>query len=477
MRETYIKTSRGYRWPFSKGLLVESLLNAGVKMQVAQSIAHTIEELLRSRKRSEISANTLKRLLTREVERVLGPEVAARLKSQTQSFEEIVVKSGDTRRPFSKGVLARSLEDAGFSTREAYELAKDAETALRKDGVREIDSADLEKRVGRLVEKQFGRTARRRYTGRLWLAGELFVEEEPGEPRVPFSKGVLAQSIMAAGVSPDAAYRITREIERRLREANQRVVSRDQLREVVSGLLAEEVGEDLARKYELLRAIRRTVRPVHLLIGGVTGVGKSLLGSALAYRLGITRLISTDTVREILRSTVATDLIPTLHTSSFDAWTRLAGAEGAAPSPELILRGFRDQVARVAVGLRAIQERSAQEHTSVVVEGVHVVPGYLSHPSQSQVIQIPMLMMLEDEEMHRSRFTLRERETQGNRPRGDYLRNFASIRLIQNHLLELAQQTGIPVIPGENLDRAIDRGLEVIVERMQKVYGEVLEAV
>lgn len=448
---------------------------AGLKMEPALSVAHTIEEQLKTRKKPEITALALKKLLIQEVEKNFGPELAERLRGQTQAFEDIVVREGYRRRPFSKGVLARSLEDAGFSMREAQALARAVENRLRRSGVRSIDADELEKRITTEIEELFGPAARARYAGRQALAGEIFVEEGEGEPRVPFSKGVLAQSVMAVGLSPDSAYRLARDVERRLRDAGSAVVTRDYLRKAVSEELMEEAGEEVARRYHLLRSIRRAVKPVHLLIGGVAGVGKSVLASALAYRLGITRMISTDAVREILRATIPKDLLPTLHTSSFDAWRVLATPHTAEPSPAMVMQGFRDQVSRVAVGLKAIQERSAREKTSLVVEGVHVVPGYMTHQFQSEVIQIPIMLVLEDESLHRDRFALRERETRGSRTSGAYAQHFDQIRLIQQHLVELARGAGIPLIPAENLDRAIDKGLEVIVDRLQEAYFDVVQ--
>ncbi|RDI95281.1 2-phosphoglycerate kinase [Meiothermus sp. QL-1] len=470
MREVFIKTPGGFRWPFSKGLLVESMMMAGLKMEPALSIAHTIEEELKARKKAEVTARTLKRMLVEKVRSAFGSDLAERLKGQTQAFEDIVVREGYRRRPFSKGVLARSLEDAGFSLREAQTLARAVETRLRRKGVRSIDASELEQWIAAEIEEHFGPAARVRYAGRQALAGEIFVEEAEGEPRVPFSKGVLAQSVMAVGLSPDAAYRLARDVERRLREEGSTVVKRDYLRQAVMEELLEVAGEEVARRYHLLRSVRRAVKPVHLLIGGVAGVGKSVLASALAYRLGITRLISTDAVREILRATIPKDLLPTLHTSSFESWQVLATPRPSEPSAALVMQGFRDQVSRVAVGLRAIQERSARERTSLVVEGVHVVPGYMGHRYQSEVIQIPLMLVLEDEDLHRDRFALRERETGGSRSSGAYARYFKEIRLIQDHLVELAREAGIPLIPADNLDRAIDKGLEVIVERLQEAY-------
>lgn len=73
MREVFIKTPGGFRWPFSKGLLVESMMMAGLKMEPALSVAHTIEEQLKTRKKPEITASALKKLLIQEVEKTSAP--------------------------------------------------------------------------------------------------------------------------------------------------------------------------------------------------------------------------------------------------------------------------------------------------------------------------------------------------------------------------------------------------------------------
>ena len=59
-------------------------------------------------------------------------------------------------------------------------------------------------------------------------------------------------------------------------------------------------------------------RPLVVLIGGATGVGKSTIATELAARLGITRVSSTDFIRQILRSVVSEAIAPELSRSSFE---------------------------------------------------------------------------------------------------------------------------------------------------------------
>ncbi|NHK38756.1 2-phosphoglycerate kinase [Thermus thermophilus] len=465
------------RWPLSKGLLVEALLPLGVPTEVAHALAHTVEERLkRLRRKGGVTPRTLRRIFLEEVERELGPEKARLLAKQTLPFEETFVVEGRKQRPFSKGLLTRSLEDAGFSLREAHELAKAVERRLRLEGVRRIPAKRLEKVVAEEARRLYGPEAGERYRARLLYAGELFVEEAPGAPRVPFSKGILAQSLMAIGLSPDRAFRLAREMEVALHREGVQVIRRDELRRRVHQALLREAGEEMARRYLILRSLRKQPRPVHILIGGVTGVGKSVLASALAYRLGITHIVPSDAVREVFRASLSKDLLPTLHLSTFEAWRALSpglGLEGESYEVQ-VMRGFLDQVAKVAVGLKAIQERSALEGTSIVLEGVHVVPRFLQHPYQDRVFTIPMLVAVQDENLHRDRFLLRDRETGHARPKERYLQHFEEIRLIQNHLLRWAREEGIPVIPGEDLDEGIEKALEVLVAYLE-AQGQRLE--
>ena len=47
--------------------------------------------------------------------------------------------------------------------------------------------------------------------------------------------------------------------------------------------------------------------PRLLLIGGGTSVGKTTLAKAVAHELGFTRIVSTDTIREVLRAASGPD--------------------------------------------------------------------------------------------------------------------------------------------------------------------------
>src|SRR5215475_2931681 len=89
--------------------------------------------------------------------------------------------------------------------------------------------------------------------------------------------------------------------------------------------------------------------PLILLVGGATGTGKSTVATEVAYRLGITRVTSTDFVRQTMRAFFSTEFMPSIHYSSFDAGQGLPAEEQETGDP--VLLGFLEQTRNVLVGV------------------------------------------------------------------------------------------------------------------------------
>ena len=58
-----------------------------------------------------------------------------------------------------------------------------------------------------------------------------------------------------------------------------------------------------------------------VLLAGTSGTGKSTLAALLAARLGITTVLSTDSVRHMLRSFHSKEECPLLWASTYQVWT------------------------------------------------------------------------------------------------------------------------------------------------------------
>src|SRR5439155_4514846 len=99
-----------------------------------------------------------------------------------------------------------------------------------------------------------------------------------------------------------------------------------------------------------------------------------------------------------------------------------------------VVVGFREQTAAVSVGVHALVERAAVEGTSQVIEGAHVVPGFLDlEPYEDRVMAVPVVLTVEDEDMHRSHFGARSADASG-RPFERYMRGFGNIRRVQKYI-------------------------------------------
>ena len=228
-------------------------------------------------------------------------------------------------------MLARSLEDTGFTPREAYEVASRIDVNLRQQGVKVLSVAEIDDLTERMLQEVYGEHLKQTYRFLRENRGRLGVRGSGGDAPTPFSKGILTQSLLAAGVPPDSARKVSRLTQRQLRGAEARAVDRHIIRERVERLLEAEVGPEVAARYRLLQVIRHPPRPLVILLGGVSGTGKSYLAAEIAYRLGIARVVSTDSIREVMRSMVSPALLPTLHASTFNAWQALTDPNQAAP--------------------------------------------------------------------------------------------------------------------------------------------------
>lgn len=284
------------------------------------------------------------------------------------------------------------------------------------------------------------------------------------EHHLPYSKGLMAMSIMATGLPPDEAYSIAAMVQDALREEGSPAVSMELVRRTTERIIGEEVGDkyvDIYRKWQSLGKLRK---PIIILIGGATGVGKSTVASMLSARLGITRQVSTDVIREVMRSLFAPDLIPSLYNSSFSAFEKLR-----IPLPattDKVIVGFLEQAAMVWVGIRALIERAIVERTNFIVEGAHLVPGIVDPRFLEDAIIVQLVLSVGDEREHRSHFEIREVETEGARPFARYLESFDNIRKIQDYTLELAAEQGVPVFPCYNMDQTIGMVLDYTINQV-----------
>lgn len=293
----------------------------------------------------------------------------------------------------------------------------------------------------------------------IWITGEV----DGKEYKEPFSKGILARSLNVADIGFERAYEVASLIEDDLIENNVLEITIPELPHYIFNFL-KNYDEDIAEKYVNWRSLRKSKKPLIVLIGGASGVGTSSMAFELANRLGLKNLISTDMIREVMRKIVSKELNPVIHKSSFDAYESIR-----TPSIRIdsVIEGYISHVDVVNVGIEAIIERSIKEGISTIIEGVHVVPGFIRQDLIDNNNIIIFTLTVENEESHKQRFYTRCRQPWVKRSLERYMENFETIRKIQRFLIEQAKLNDVRVI--DNVD--VTDTIEIMVNDIIKKYG------
>jgi len=280
----------------------------------------------------------------------------------------------------------------------------------------------------------------------------------------PFSKGVLARSLTRAEMDPNKAYTIASQIEAHLKNEGIELISIDELVKIVCERLKSENSE-IAEKYVAWRRIRKCNEPLIILIGGASGVGTSSIAFEVANRLGIRNMISTDMIREVMRKIVSKELLPSIYESSYTAYRSLR----IPPPPELdeVLIGFRDHVDTVSIGVEAVIERALKEGISIVIEGVHIVPGFIREDLVNKNNVAMFVLTVSDENVHKGRFYSRCRQMWARRPLKRYMSYFWAIRRTHKYFESQANKNNVPVI--ENID--VVTTIDSIIKSITKSNG------
>ncbi|MBR4446979.1 2-phosphoglycerate kinase [Methanobrevibacter sp.] len=291
----------------------------------------------------------------------------------------------------------------------------------------------------------------------IWVSGNV----DGKKYKEPFSKGIMSRSLNVADIGIERAHVIASDIEANLIKNNVTEISSKELADTVLHHL-ESVDSNIAVKYKNWRALRTSQKPLIILIGGASGVGTSSMAFELANRLRLKNLISTDMIREVMRKIVSKELSPVIHKSSFDAHESIRTPSIRVDS---VIEGFISHVDVVNVGIEAIIERSVKEGISTIIEGVHVVPGFIRKDLIEDNNIIIFTLTVDDEESHKQRFYSRCRQPWVKRSLERYMDNFDTIRKTQKFLVEQAKIHDTRIINNVDINETIDIMVSDILEK------------
>ena len=288
-------------------------------------------------------------------------------------------------------------------------------------------------------------------------------ERFDGDSVFAYVKGLMAPWLLATGLTPAAAWDLARRVEDHVAGSGGERVSLDELRMLARDLLGESEGDELAERFRRWHEFAKLDRPLVVLIGGATGVGKSSVATQLAHHLGITSVASTDFIRQVLRAVVPDAIAPELSRSSFelDDGPSHDGARHAE---------FERQAQQVLVGVRATIERAAREGMPLILEGIHLWPGLVDLHAVSDSLVVHVVLTVEDEHEHEQRFAARARASR--RPAARYDDGLETIRELQEYAVATARRTGIPVVENRHEDTTVRRVLDLVFAAVDDALGQ-----
>jgi len=391
----------------------------------------------------------------------MGSSGSSSRNSDQGPAKRIQVEDESGRRPFMRGIMVHSLMSRGVSFDDAYSVANAVRDKIRARGV--VSPKDLVRAVHELLGAPEASEDR---TGIDLPRPILVMGKGKGYGKgVPFSKGIFSQSLLAAAIEPSDAFDVAREVEGELRRRGVAEVDSAELRRLAYETLHRHASERAAERYLAWRRCQAGEKPMILLLGGATGVGKTSLAHEVAHRLGIRRVVSTDAIRQVMRTMLSAELVPAIHASSYEAH-RVVTEIATGDDP--VVDAFRVQATTVSVGVRAMMDRAVAENASMILDGISIVPGLIDLEPYGELAQVIFLLVASlDEDAFITRFAARAKDAVG-RPPHRYVENLDSILRIQDYLLELAEAGGVPIVDNSSFDASVSSIIGHVTETLRK---------
>jgi 2-phosphoglycerate kinase len=199
---------------------------------------------------------------------------------------------------------------------------------------------------------------------------------------------------------------------------------------------------EVLTRYENLRGESSELPAIVVVLEGASATGKSLIALELMHDLTATRFISTDSVRQVLRSILNEKEYPELFCHTYQAYThRQSGPSDLNP----VVRGFLAQCQIITPHIEAMTKRVISEGAIAVIEGVHIHPGVLQKLSQG-VIEV---LVNPEIETHRAMFASKHDIGKLKTVTDDKTvrsKEFEATRTIQDYMISQADKAGVPIV-------------------------------
>ena len=379
----------------------------------------------------------------------------------------VIDEQKETRIPFLRGILIKSLQRSGLEFVDAYELASEIREDL--DDMDAITTNDLRLKISETLKESFPDVALSRYTARSVYPESIEITREDGHSE-PFSRGIFLKRLLNCDIPFSTCSAITRNIHSMLIREGILKITPEILIAHTYEVIRKEAGQKSADRYLIWCDFNRSNTPLIILIGGIPGTGKSTVATEIANQLSIIRTQSTDVLREVMRALVPKRLSPSLHGSSFNAGKILHHqAFYKSNKIEALASGFQMQCDMVSVACEAVLSRAINERTSMILEGVHMVPSLFRKLKKADAIVVPIVLSVLDQKQLRRQFKGRSKEAE-KRAAKRYLDHFDLIWQLQELILSDADTADIEIVDNIEIEATTSEICRTVVETMSSHY-------
>ena len=181
--------------PFLRGILVQSLLSAGLSFQDAYATAQVVRETLENSE--EVTTTELKAHVALQLEKRFDKAIRLNYETSPVREQKVNVRTQKHRSPFSVGILTRSLEACVVDRESAHEVARRVQQAVQESGEYEIDLPILRRLIHQSLKRYCSVEAADNYLSRLQF-------ENSGEPLIILVGGTTGTG--KSTVSTELAY-------------------------------------------------------------------------------------------------------------------------------------------------------------------------------------------------------------------------------------------------------------------------------
>lgn len=292
-----------------------------------------------------------------------------------------------------------------------------------------------------------------------------------GDHTIPYPSNVLLGKLRMSGLSDAEAYNVLAKLKTQFAQSTN-IPSIDRLSLFVQNMLSTYPKEvtrnfEILSEYEDLRKTSPDIPPLILILEGSSASGKSMLAIRMIANLSSTRIISTDTIRQILRTSFSKQDFPELFCHTYQAYQhKQVGPENLSD----VVRGYLAQCEIIHPTVNELISRLSLEGVTAVIEGVHIIPGRIKELNPG-VVEIIIHPRKDD---HRAMFTskhLVDGLTTVSSSEESRLVEFKATREIQEFMIDRARETNTHIVELAEYHVAEMKICEIVIEAIEDIMS------